>query len=121
LQAETSLIVGEQRGIIGIMLDDAYRTEHLVVRWLGVRSGLGKGRKPRDTAGIGKGLRGLFVEPTEALAFALGPETGLRVLCRHTASISFGKLRDCREDDRPAEGWTKLGLGKTLQRFMSGP
>jgi hypothetical protein len=110
-----------QSVIIGIMLDDAYRIEHLVVRWLGVRYGLGKGRKPWDTAGIGKGLRGLFVEPTEALALALGPEAGLGVLCRHAPSISFSKLRYCREDYRPAEGWTTLGLGKTLQRVLSDP
>ena len=28
LQVETSLIVGEPRGLTGLMLDDAYRIEH---------------------------------------------------------------------------------------------
>lgn len=92
MQVETTLIVGEQREIIGIMLNDAYRIEHSVVRWLGVRSGLGKGWKPWDTAGIGKGLRGLFVEPTEALASSLGHETRLGVLGRHAPSISFSEI-----------------------------
>ena len=51
---------------------------------LGIRCGLGFECKPGDTAGIGKRFRGLVVEATKALSFALRHETGLGVLCTHT-------------------------------------
>ena len=44
-----------------------------------MRSGLLHGWKPWYAAGIGKGLIALFVESIEALAVALGNETGLGV------------------------------------------
>lgn len=51
-----------------------------------VRAGLGSSWKPRNAAGIGKLLSGLFVDApetgrlTESLASALGNETGLGML-----------------------------------------
>ena len=97
LQADTSSIVGEPRGLTGIMLDDIYRIEHSVVQWLGVRSSLGEGWKPRDTAGIWQLFSSLFVGPPRALKFCSVNEPGLgvlRMLLRHTVSISFANPMD---------------------------